>query len=135
MKILDGHKIEKGNEVERSVFRKFIRRQDLDDMVAILRENDIPFQSWEKEEPVIPIIIGVTLTPKFWIEIENSNFSKVNELLASAAKENIQDEDIENHYLNEMNDMELKEIIIKPYEWNPGSVLVAKMILEKRGVA
>ncbi len=137
MQILDEHLISKDSEsVDTSafaVFRKLNKKEDLEDILEILKENDISYRARENKAMLDSVIIGQALNENFWIEIFDYEFKRANQILEAAASSNYSQEDISQHYLNELDDDELMEVLTKPDEWNQDATVMAKLILENRG--
>ena len=138
MEILDEYIVnEKNTENSKrkfAVFQKINNLADVEGLLQLFKENDISYRAKEKKAILDPIIIGQTLEMKYWIEIYDSEFVRANKILEQLAADNFSTEDITGHYLNDLTNEELEEMIIKPDEWNQDAIMIAKLILDSRGI-
>lgn len=138
MEILDEYIVNE-NSIENAkrkfaVFQKINNSGDLEALLDLFKENNISYRAKENKRILDSIIIGQTLEMKYWVEIYGDDFIKAHKILEKVAEDHFKSEDIADHYLNDLNDEELQEIILKPDEWNPDAIMIAKLILEDRGI-
>ena len=77
--------------------------------------------------------VGDGLVPKVVLKIPVDDFKRVRDLITEQIR-NLSAEELESHYLSELDNDELREIIIKQEEWTVENIEVAKVLLEQRGV-
>ena len=70
--------------------------------------------------------------PPALVKVRPTDFPKVNEILEKQALEN--PHFLESHYLRQMDDRELIDMIRNPDEWNVEDIALAHRILSERGI-
>jgi hypothetical protein len=63
---------------EYAVYQQFNRKEDLEELLALFQQHNIPFTTHDREQSpgVGAVIVGDPLQPRFWIEIPNNLFQK-----------------------------------------------------------
>ena len=128
-KVLDQGLFGKYDKKDFVFYKNFHQIENAEEYVSILEKNDIPYLLESSEALLDSSIIGTGLIPKAVIKILPSDFKKVNGIL----KQLLDNYDYTNHYLNELSDEELIEILEKPEEWTVEDQIIAKQILRGRG--
>ena len=114
-------------------YRSFLNEEEAKDFTNFLREHDVPFSLESSGTVIDSVFVGDGLVPKVVLKIPVDDFKKVRDLITEQIR-SLSAEELENHYLNELDDDELREIIEKPDEWTVENIAVAKVLLEQRGV-
>lgn len=112
-------------------FRDFFVLDQAEFVVSLLKSANIPYKLEKSQTVIDEAIVGNTLSPKFVLRLPPTFFEKANNLI----KANLQFDDnyLDEHYLNQLNEQELLEILEKPDEWSIEDGLIAQKILAKRG--
>jgi hypothetical protein len=120
---------------EYAVYQQFNRKEDLEELLALFQQHNIPFTTHDREQSpgVGAVIVGDPLQPRFWIEIPNNLFQKANFLLEEYAEESLTEEDLSTHPFAEYRQEELEEVIINASSWSPEAVAVARALLQRDG--
>lgn len=100
-------------------------------VVNLLKDAAIPYQLDQSSTIIDEAIVGNSLTPKFVLKLPPKFFQKANDLI----KENLVVDDayVATHYLNQLEEHELIEILERPDEWSLEDGIVAREILANRG--
>jgi hypothetical protein len=114
-------------------YKDFATEEDTTAFVQLLNTNGIPYQVKKQTTLVDSAIIGSPMLPTYWIEIPRSDFKLVNALLEKEA-ELLTPADLSAHYLNQLSNEELLDIVNKSESWSPDAFIVAKALLKLRGV-
>ncbi len=115
-----------------ATYRKFIFKDDVLDLIKILKEYKIDFVLSDNSSRLDSTFGNDDNTKQFALKIKRANFKKVEELeedLISKSLENVN----KDYYLFEFSDDELIEIVLKSEEWNKFDYLLAQKILKERG--
>ncbi len=122
-----------GTKESFAVYRTFADKQQLLDFVAQLDSYGILSRTNDSSTQLDASLIGAKM-PVFSAEIMRKDFKTVNAILAKEIQDNYTDEQLEDHYLNDLSDQELYGIIEKPDEWTQESIIIARMLLQLRGI-
>lgn len=112
-------------------FRDFFVLDQAEFVVNLLKSATIPYKLEKSQTVIDEAIVGNTLTPKFVLRLPPVFFEKANDLIRSNTQ--ISDAYLEEHYLDQLDENELIEILEKPDEWSIEDGLVAQRILANRG--
>lgn len=115
------------------VFRNYYSLAEATPLVDLLKSNEIPHQVESgKVDLITSAITGSGIHPDISIKLFPQDFRQVNELI----KQQILDtnHDYKDHHFNQLTDDELKEILVKPEEWIEEDTMIAKILLDKRGI-
>ncbi|MTB50322.1 hypothetical protein [Lewinella sp. W8] len=120
---------------EFAVYQQFNRKADLEELLSLFREHQIPFTTHDREQSpgVGAVIVGDPLQPRFWVEIPSNLFQKANFLLEEHAEASLTEEDLSHHPFAEYRQEELEEVIINASSWSPEAVAVARVLLQREG--
>ncbi len=112
--------------------RNFSQEEQFMELLYILEEHDIPYQTEVYRQRLDPISM-VTLAPEFIVKVQSAHFSEVYDLLNIQAARAVAQAD-EDHYLFEFKDEELFDILASPDEWSAFDYQLARRILSERGI-
>ena len=116
-----------------TTYEKFFNTEEAAPMLAILKEHAIPFEFSAIPKTVDAVIAGGGPTSLYEIKISPRQFESVNRLLRDKIKVNLDEVD-PDYYLFSFDDFELVEIINNPDEWGRLDFVIARKILETRGI-
>lgn len=134
--ILDSGLFDKAPELGASGFqtyRSFHSTEEAKIFAELLVEHEIPYSAETSDTLIDKAIVGTGLIPKVVIKIAAKDFKKVNALLDEQLSA-MNEAEIEGHYLNQLEDKELAEILRRPDEWSVEDVRVAQVILKQRDI-
>lgn len=114
-------------------FKNFIKKEDAQEFAQFLKDNNIPALVESTKVLLDSAIVGNDNIPRTVVKVQAQNFPKVNQLIAQSLGE-LNYEMIKNHHLNQLDDEELQDILLKPDEWTVESVQIAKVLLKERGI-
>lgn len=129
--ILDDEKIWK-HRGSFEFYRDFHSVEKAEDFTKLLEKNGIPFKLEKSKTLLDTAIVGHGLVPPALVKVRTVDFPKVNEILEKEALEN--PHFLSSHYLRQMDDRELIDMIRNPDEWNVEDIAVARRILSERGI-
>lgn len=134
-KILDSEMFEKTNLEKKDFkfYKSFHNVEEAKEFAKILDKNNILYLAESTETILDESIVGTGMLPKVVIKILPKDFKKVNGFIAYQIAE-LDYADVEDHYLNQLDNDELLEIFAKPDEWSIEDANVAKLIIRQRGV-
>lgn len=129
--LLDDHHIwEMAGSFE--FYRDFHNEEQASQFADLLTQNRIPFRIEKNRTLLDAAIVGHGLVPPILIKIRSIDFRKVNDLLEKEVLRN--PAYIASHYLQQLNDTELIDIVRNPNEWTVEDTAVAHRILNDRGI-
>lgn len=114
-------------------YRDFHSVEQAEAFAETLKNNGIPFRLEKSKTLLDAAIVGHGLVPPALVKIRTADFPKVNRILEKQALEN--PHFLESHYLRQMDDHELIDMIRNPDEWNVEDIAVARRILSERGIS
>ena len=114
-------------------YRNFMNLDEAKAYGALLDAHDIPYQMETSGTVIDSAIVGSGLVPKAVVKILARDFRTVNRLIAERVR-TADPSYIADHYLNQLRDTELLDIIKKQDEWSAEDISVAQVILAKRGI-
>ena len=115
-------------------YKSFHSLEPAKEFASLLRENNIRFLAESSGMVIDEVIVGTGLIPKVVIKVEPENFPRVNNLIADQYAD-LNYADLQEHYLNQLDEEELMEIFLKPDEWSAEDIAAAKIIAKGRGLA
>src|SRR5476651_2380419 len=99
-------------------FRKFNDPALASDLIALLDENHIEYQTEQNSLVGNPLLVsGGEATEEWTIKLRQPDFDKVNTLLVADEAKAI-DEVEKDYYLFDFTNEELREVLIKADEWS-----------------
>lgn len=116
-----------------TTYEKFFNPDQAQPVLAIFKEHMIPHEFTAIKQTIDKVIVGGGPAYLYEIKIPADRFEKANRLL----RENIQvdlDEVDPDYYLFSFEDFELIEILKQPDEWGRLDYVIARKILESRGI-
>ena len=116
------------------VFQSFFEEKDGLALRDLLLENGIDARLEKTRYTLGPFVTGDSNDASFHLKIRNTDFGKANGILNEYISKNLADVDAD-HYLHSFSDEELREIIQKPDEWSKQDYVIAKTLLQERGVS
>lgn len=116
-----------------TTYEKFFSSEQAQPILAVLKEHQIPHEFAAIKQVVDQVIAGGGPAYQYEVRIPASQFEKANRLLLESIKVNIDEVD-PDHYLFKFEDFELTEILGKPDEWGRLDFVIARKILESRGI-
>jgi hypothetical protein len=124
------------NILDKKQFKFYKDFQNLEEAKAfidLLKANNIDYLASKPEVIIDEAIVGTRLMPKVVVKIRPYDFLTVNKLIETEIG-NLEYTDLQDHYLNQLADAELHEILTRPDEWSVEDVNIAKILLRGRGV-
>lgn len=134
-KILDSDMLERSNLKKKDFkfYKSFHNVEEAREFAKILDDKEILYLAESTETILDESIVGTGMLPKVVIKLLPKDFKKVNAFIAYEIGE-LDFTDIQDHYLNHLDDEELLEIFEKPDEWSVEDANVAKIITRHRGI-
>lgn len=115
-------------------FRRFNTASEAAEIVEILQEHNIPVKYEEEVLLMDPLYIGQHFDRRHVVKIPAEYFTATNNLITDLIQVSLDDVS-SDYYLLSFSTDELKDIIEKKDEWGDYDYVLAKLLLEKRGVA
>lgn len=115
------------------LFQSFMDEGDAMPVIEVLKENKIEYNVEIYKEPIDSVIAGEVARDKYYLKIRSQDFPKANEALDQVILKNLSSLE-PDYYLFSFSSEELLEIIKKPDEWSRQDFLIARKILEERGI-
>ncbi|PCJ64630.1 MAG: hypothetical protein COA58_12900 [Bacteroidetes bacterium] len=113
-------------------FRTILLFEEAKEIQAILEEHGIEVRLRDDVPFVDTTLTGRTGQNEIEIQIKPENFEKANKALSKHDNDLINDID-PSHYLFEFSDLELLDILDKPFEWSSLDYSLSIKILKDRG--
>jgi hypothetical protein len=114
-------------------FRRFTEETAAQELMALLKENDILY-IWTKERESLDGLYGdKVFNHEYVVKINHTDFPAAENLLLAKSREELENVP-HDHYLFSFSNEELMEVIGKRDEWNEFDYLLAQKILQERGV-
>lgn len=114
-------------------FRTFQDRFSAEDCALILKSKGFIYEIEEQKPLVDPVLTGSVMEQEFRLKLQGKDFTAANTLLEEKSNADLDTADT-GHYLLDFSDDELREVVAKPDEWGALNYVLAKKILEKRGI-
>lgn len=116
------------------VFQKFASREDAAQVIQLLQEYLIPLECYEEGDRYFRIEMGdLPSLTGFYLKLLPSDFERARLILQKESSTWIADIPTE-YYLFSFSTQELMQIIEAPDEWSDADYLLAKKILQERGI-
>lgn len=119
--------------VEYQTYRNFHSKDEAMAFAELLEDHSIPYVLEGSSTVIDKAIVGEGFIPKVFLKILTTDFKKINSILEENFK-NISYSDIDDHYLTQLDNDELKELFEKPDEWSVEDVSIARVILQQRDI-
>ncbi|MEM9547182.1 MAG: hypothetical protein AAGA77_14470 [Bacteroidota bacterium] len=118
----------------KTVFYKHIELDaELEELRSIFEKNNIYYEVSSPETIIDKSIVGSGMFAKYTLKLLPKDFNKANKLIRNSLESmglNIED----FKHLEDLDNNELLEIIENPRDWSVEAEIVARKILEKRGI-
>jgi hypothetical protein len=114
-------------------FRKFNSILEVEEILDILKQNEISFELEDNSQITPSIIVGETSAADFRLKLKAADFEKGDRIINSFVENSIGTIE-DDYYLLSFSDDELLEVINKRDEWSHYDYNVAKIELKKRGL-
>lgn len=114
-------------------YEKFFNPDQAQPVMAILKENNIPYEFASIKQNIDQVIAGGGPAYLYEIKIQPEQFNKANRVLRENIQVNLHEVD-PDYYLFSFDDFELIEIFRQPDEWGRLDYAIARKILESRGI-
>jgi len=125
------------SEIKQSIgyqtYRSFHSQEEARTFAELLEAHNIPYLLEGSSTVIDKAIVGEGFIPKVFLKILTTDFKKINSIIEENLKD-ISYTDINDHYLTQLDDEELKEIFERPDEWSIEDVSIAQLILKQRGI-
>lgn len=127
------------DEFKASQFEVYDRFHNLADskyLISLLQSNHIRFELEKPKQLVDAVIGGDAPIPKVFVKISSRDFQRVNKLIEEDTLRLIQENklNLKGHFLHDFTDAELLDVLRKPDEWNFDTTVIARHLLQSRGV-
>lgn len=118
------------------VYDQFHNQKDAKGLIELLKSNNIPYEVEMPKQLMDTVLGGEAQMPRVFVKVYPNDFQRVNHLVESDMLRLIQEGKInlQKHFLNEYTDEELLDVLSKPDEWNFDTTVIAKQLLQLRGV-
>lgn len=119
-----------------AVYDQFHSQKDAKSLIALLKSNNIPHEVEVPRQLVDTVLGGEAHAPKVFVKVYPHDFQRVNHLVESDMLRLIHDGkiDLKKHFLYDYTDDELIDVLSKPDEWNFDTTIIAKHLLQSRGI-
>ena len=132
---LDDHLIERPAErAALASYREYFNEEEAKEFVQLLRDADLPFSLDRVQTLLDKSIVGDAMLPKVVLKVRPEDFKRVNQLI-EAELNAIDASTLDEHYLNELDNEELIDILRNRESWTTEAIVVARKLLKRRGVA
>jgi hypothetical protein len=116
-----------------ATYEKFFNPEQAEPVLDILKDNEIPYEFAPINAPVDQIITGGGPGYAYEVKIPANQFETVNRLMREKIQINLNEID-PDYYLFTFDDNELIDILKEPDEWGRLDYVIAREILETRGI-
>ena len=116
-----------------ATYRTFIDPEMAEELTRVLDEHGIPYRI-ERDKPPVDLAFTADQThERILIAIPPDLFvpaDKAQESMTPGAAEDVD----KDHFLHDFSDDELVDVLHKASEWHPADVIIARRLLEARGL-
>jgi hypothetical protein len=117
-----------------ATYEKFFNPDQAEPILDILKDNEIPYEFAAVNKPVVdPLLSGGVPAYEYEVKIPANQFETANRLLREKIQINLNEID-PDYYLFTFDDNELIGILKEPDEWGRLDYVIARKILETRGI-
>jgi hypothetical protein len=112
-------------------FQKFPNLEGASELIAILKDNDIPYEIDERGQRftlVVNPLDNFTI-----VKINESDIEKVNQLLDESSEKDFENHE-EDHYLYTFADKDIIDVIANQDEWSKFEIKIAQKIAKDRQI-
>lgn len=121
-------------ENKKITYRHFTTREEADDLAGFIKEQGLDCEVVDNKIHFDVSFSNNPLLNTYLVTLHSSDFEKANVLLQQFYDNAIEDLP-EEHYLFQFSDDELMGILKSPHEWNSFDYVMARKILESKGVS
>jgi hypothetical protein len=118
---------------EFTTYQNFFDTGEAEPVLAVLKEKDIPFKFSKVKQRIDTVITGTRSDDLYQLRIPSDRFEEVNRLLESVTQVDLNEID-KDYYLFSFSDDELKDILLKADEWSPRDYVLARKLLQQKGI-
>lgn len=118
---------------EFNTYQAFQSREDFEEIIEILNNNGIEFQTEDYPINFISDSANTSFSHEYLIKLKKGSFKKVDAILEKLSEREIKDVD-PNYYLFDFNQDELINLLKEQDEWNKFDVTLAKKLLKDKGI-
>ncbi|MFT3823463.1 MAG: hypothetical protein QM731_06060 [Chitinophagaceae bacterium] len=115
-------------------FRSFFNEAAAAETVEVLAQNSIPYKLQKRAKHIDTIIGGDSFDQAIELQIPDNQFENANALLSNAVQIDMQQLG-DDYYLFSFTEEELIDIIKKPDEWGAQDVVIARQLLQDKGIS
>jgi hypothetical protein len=116
-----------------ATYEKFFSTEQAEPVLHILKDHEIPYELVSITEQVDQLISGGGPAYAYELKIAANQFDMVNRLLYEKIQIKLNEVD-PDYYLFTFDDKELLDILKEPDEWGRLDYVIAREILETRGI-
>lgn len=124
------------DNLQMETYQEFHSAADAKPLISILKSNRIVHEVEVPKQIMDNVMGGNPLSPTVFIKLRLEDFKRVNKLLEDDMFRLIQEGkvDLQAHFLYEAPEEELIDVLRKPDEWSIDTVVIARHLLQLRGV-
>lgn len=116
-----------------ATYRTFTDSEEADALRQVLAHHGIPYRI-DRAKPAVDLSFDPDHAhERILVFLPLERFADADRAQEAAAPD-ASNSDLEHHYLQDFSNEELLEILYKSHEWHPGDVMIARKLLETRGV-
>lgn len=134
MKLIDDILDSDGAKHKTAFYRHIELDSELEEIKALFEANDIVYEVSSADVILDKVIVGNGMFSKYTLKILPTDFKRADTIISQHnSQKDINVEDFP--HLTELTNEELYNILEKPKEWSSEAEVVAKKILQSRGVS
>lgn len=114
-------------------YQRFQERSEAEDLIALLKNNNIDFLLEDTSGSFDPSFANNAIHNEFRLKLKKNDFQKADMIQNESLSKLLAEVD-KNYYLFEFSGQELYDVITKSDEWSRFDVLLARSILNERGL-
>lgn len=118
------------------VYREFYSERDAAPLIDALKNSNIPY-----EVEVPPLIMDTVMggdphTPRIFVKVRRQDFTQIEQLTEAHMLAHLEKSapPLEDHFLYNFSNDELLDVLRKPDSWSVDAVVIARHLLQQRGV-
>lgn len=117
-----------------ATYEKFFNPEQAEPVLDILKDNEIPYEFGAVNKPAVdPLLSGGGPAYEYEVKIPANQFETANRLMREKIQINLNEID-PDYYLFSFDNNELIAILKEPDEWGRLDYVIAREILESRGI-
>lgn len=118
---------------EFSKYRTFQTKLEFDDFIRLLEKSAIAFRTEDYPVNFISDPSNTAFSHEYVVKLQKESFALAHKIEEQLAEEQIKNVE-PDYYLFNFTDKELIQLIVEQDEWSPFDVVLAKKILEEKGI-